>query len=166
MEHVARTTSIQHLRTRDICFSNTSWRSSTALIAIMLALTIAVPARAAGPAALVKDITAAPIRASTQSPKDLVAIGNVIYFTADDGSTGRELWRSDGTPNGTSQITDIVPGTGDASPGNLTAVGTTLFFTADDGIVGKELWKSDGTPAGTMRVADINIGQPTQPQPT
>src|SRR6185503_17410863 len=158
MDRMFRATSTHHLRAGDTRFPYASWRSSAALIAMLLALMIAVPARAAGPAVLVKDITAAVNPSLDSSPKDFVAIGNVIYFTADGGNTGRELWRSDGTSIGTLRITDIVLGPGDASPADLTAVGTTLFFTADDGIGGKELWKSDGTPAGTTRVADINIG--------
>src|SRR5687768_4499263 len=128
MERISRATGTHHPCISDLRFPYTSWRSCIVLIAI-LSLTIGVPARAAGPAVLVKDITAAVNPSLDSSPRDFVAIGNVIYFSADDGSTGQELWRSDGTSIGTSRITDIVLGPGDASPADLIAVGTTLFFT-------------------------------------
>ena len=31
------------------------------------------------------------------NPQDLVDVNGIIYFSADDGVNGRELWRSDGT---------------------------------------------------------------------
>ena len=86
------------------------------------------------------------------------AVGNTLYFRADDGINGRELWKTDGTEAGTMMVKDINSGNGDGSPGWLTAVGNTLYFRANDGGNGAELWKSDGTEAGTVMVKDINSG--------
>ena len=92
-----------------------------------------------------------------------------LFFRANDGEHGDELWKSDGTAAGTVLVKDINPG-GSGTIDNLTAVDGTLFFTADDGEHGNELWKSDGTEAGTVLVKDINPGSaygfPTAPAPT
>jgi ELWxxDGT repeat protein len=77
-----------------------------------------------------------------------------LFFEADDGIHGGELWTSDGTEAGTTMVDDISPG--GSYPGSLTDVNGSLFFAADDGIHGGELWTSDGTEAGTTMVADIN----------
>jgi ELWxxDGT repeat protein len=95
------------------------------------------------------------------SPRSLTDVGGTLFFTADDGVHGRELWKSDGTKAGTVMVKDILPGRAGyyQAPRSLTDVGGTLFFTADDGVHGQELWKSDGTKAGTVMVKDIFPGQ-------
>src|SRR5262249_46384662 len=81
-----------------------------------------------------------------------VAVGPVAYLAGDDGLTGYELWKTDGTAAGTVLVKDIYPGSAGSSLSSLTAVNSTLFFLADDGTTGWELWKSDGTGAGTVLV--------------
>lgn len=104
---------------------------------------------------MVRDIYAG---GNGSSPGELVNMNGKVFFTADDGLRGRELWRSDGTPAGTVMIKDIYTGSASSAPKNLTVVGNVLYFTADDGLRGRELWRSDGTPAGTLIVKDINPG--------
>ena len=86
------------------------------------------------------------------------SVGNTLYFIADDGTNGYELWKSDGTVNGTMMVKDINSGSGSSNLAGLTAIGNTIYFPADDGTYGSEPWKSDGTANGTMMVLDINSG--------
>ena len=86
-------------------------------------------------------------------------MNGAIYFAANDGTHGNELWKSDGTPGGTVMVKDINPGTLGSNPTSLTVVGSTLFFAATDGVHGPELWKSDGTAAGTVMVKDVYPGR-------
>jgi ELWxxDGT repeat protein len=82
-----------------------------------------------------------------------------VYFTADDGVNGRQLWRSDGTPDGTAIFLNrTAPGFG-SDIDELVVVGDQLYFRylGDNG-AGTELWKTDGTEAGTMMVKDLHPG--------
>jgi ELWxxDGT repeat protein len=88
-------------------------------------------------------------------PGSMVAIGHTLFFVADDGVHGYELWKSDGTAEGTVLVKDIAPGAEDGDPIRLTNVNGTLFFQASDGVTYKRLWKSDGTEAGTIPVKDF-----------
>ena len=65
--------------------------------------------------------------------------GDYFYFVAYDGENGSELWRSDGTENGTNMVVDANPGEGDSWPWWFTSVGDKLYFTAWDGNT-RELW--------------------------
>jgi ELWxxDGT repeat protein len=85
----------------------------------------------------------------------LTHMNGTLFFREDDGISGKELWKSDGTPEGTVMVLDINPG-GDSYAKYMTDMNGTLFFNADDGALGKELWKSDGTPEGTVMVRDID----------
>jgi ELWxxDGT repeat protein len=101
----------------------------------------------------VKDINEGLQPGPASDPRNLTECGGVLFFTARDGATGEELWKSDGMPGpGTALVKDIVPGPGSSSPSQLTNVGGTLFFT----VAGRsQLWKSDGTAAGTVLVKQL-----------
>jgi ELWxxDGT repeat protein len=90
----------------------------------------------------------------------ITALGNgLAVFAANDGTTGTELWVTDGTEGGTSLLKDIRVGTYGSSPYLPVALGdgTALFF-ANDGVHGYELWRTDGTAGGTSLLKDIRPG--------
>jgi ELWxxDGT repeat protein len=98
------------------------------------------------------------------STREIVTIGNRVYFVGVDAEHGIELWTSDGTLAGTHIVKDISAGIADSSPRNLRAIGGVLLFTAREPIHGEELWQSDGTEEGTFLVQDISPG-PTSSSP-
>jgi ELWxxDGT repeat protein len=97
-------------------------------------------------------------------PRNLANVNGTLFFSADDGVTGQELWKSNGSADGTVLVKDIFPGIDptfqrplSSYPYYLTNVNGTLFFEANDGTHGPELWESNGTSDGTVLV-DINPG--------
>ncbi len=85
----------------------------------------------------------------------LVYSNGYIYFLADDGIHGGELWRTDGTSAGTMLVRDINPGPEGSFPFNVTDVNGVLYFIAYPQEVHNELWKSDGTEVGTVHIANL-----------
>ncbi|MET0555467.1 MAG: ELWxxDGT repeat protein [Vicinamibacteria bacterium] len=89
-------------------------------------------------------------------PRAFRAAGGLVYFTADDGDTGREVWRTDGTVAGTFLLKDIAPGpdsSAEVDPFFTQVGGTVLFFVRSDMPYARRLWRTDGTTAGTVLVA-------------
>src|SRR5688572_7957493 len=105
--------------------------------------------------ALIKDINPG---SATSSISYLTNVNNTLFFAANNGTNGMELWKSNGTDAGTVIVKDIMSGIGSSSIGYLTNVNGILFFVANNGSNGTELWKSDGTDAGTVMVKDIRSG--------
>jgi ELWxxDGT repeat protein len=93
------------------------------------------------------------------SASNLLNVNGVLFFSADDGTTGLELWKSDGTLEGTVLVKDIASGPGGSTLRTPMNVGGQLLFVANDGAHGNELWRSDGTIDGTVIVKDIRTGQ-------
>jgi ELWxxDGT repeat protein len=93
----------------------------------------------------VRDLQPGP---GSSNPDGLTAVGDRVFFSADDGTNGRELWESDGTARGTRRGTDIAPGGFASIPflgynvplPSLVAANGFLFFGADDGVTGVEPW--------------------------
>ena len=70
-------------------------------------------------------------------PMNLTVAGDVLYFTADDGIHGRELWSYDG--ENASMVADIYPGQYGSNITEIVVFQDALFFGADDGTIGGEL---------------------------
>ena len=102
----------------------------------------------------------------SEVPARLTPFGDLLLFSAKEAPTGRELWVTDGTPEGTQLLKDIFPGQNDGLEyshwlyGRKWSVGPSrVLFAANDSTHGMELWASDGTPEGTAMVADIEVGK-------
>jgi ELWxxDGT repeat protein len=98
----------------------------------------------------------------SSSPGQFMAIvvGDTLYFSVNDGSSGHELWAHDTSNASTWRVAEIYSGIGHSTPGYYMAilVGDTLYFSANDGSSGHELWAHDTSNASTWRVADFNSG--------
>ncbi len=84
---------------------------------------------------------------------EMTAIGDELYFAAEDRRTGVELWRTDGTDSGTSLVADLSPGEGRSYPKSMVPLGEHVLFWADGAEEGCGLWRTDGTPEGTELVS-------------
>jgi ELWxxDGT repeat protein len=107
---------------------------------------------------MVRDINPGPSGSFPYGSSYLTNVNGTLFFAADDGAHGMELWESNGTVAGTFLVRDINSGPNGSAPESLTNVNGTLFFSAGDGTHGHELWESNGTGAGTFLVRDINPG--------
>lgn len=130
---------------------------STRYFFTFLAMTVACMLRVhAQSPTLLKDIRTG---SNSSSPYALTVIGNTIFFAANNGFNGTELYKTDGTGTNTLLVKDINPTAGTSSSCqyfvNLNGL---LVFVADNGTNGFEIWKSDGSNAGTSMVLDINPG--------
>ena len=91
-----------------------------------------------------------PVDRYSSEPENLTQFNGKIYFSArvgvreefqfdlfdlEDrpGDTGRELWVTDGTSEGTQLVADLNPGAEYSNPSNFSVVGDELLFTANNG---------------------------------
>ncbi len=106
----------------------------------------------------------------------MVEVNGTVFFAADTEGTGgsdfgTELWKTDGTSQGTELVKDIddtAAGAGSepfplafmyqVPPTVNGALGSKYLFVANDGSAGAEPWVSDGSAAGTVILKDISAG--------
>jgi ELWxxDGT repeat protein len=87
------------------------------------------------------------------------AAGGRTYFEGITAATGRELWRTDGTPEGTFLLLDATPGPAQSYGFRDFAAGDPWsYFYRHLAETGWEPWRTDGTPEGTTILADLNPG--------
>ncbi len=90
-------------------------------------------------------------------PENLTAVGSTVYFSArGQNQNNTELWKTDGTLQGTVMVKDINPGVASSNPANFCNVNGTLYFSANNGLHGRQIWKSNGTSATTTRVSTLS----------
>ncbi len=82
-----------------------------------------------------------------------VILNNELYFIASDGQSKGEIWKTDGTHNGTIKVTEFL----DAQISKLTLVNNKIYFLNQNENQ-LQVWLSDGTSKGTSLVQrDIAI---------
>lgn len=100
---------------------------------------------------------------SVDKAKNMVVAGDKqngykVFFTAQNATSGEELWVSDGTKAGTKMVKDIFPGATSSGVAWLQRFNNKVVFQAQsDTEIGTELWISDGTEVGTRMVKDIHF---------
>jgi ELWxxDGT repeat protein len=99
----------------------------------------------------IRDIHPGP---ASSEPQTLLRAGEVVVFTATDDAHGEELWRSDGTREGTFLLADLVPGPDGGSLVGLATVGEVVYFSARPDATRGQLWKTDGSIEGTLLVKE------------
>lgn len=83
--------------------------------------------------------------------------GNKVFFKGESNDELSELWVSDGTEEGTLNLTDS-SGNFINFPCGFHELNDKMYFSADIPGSGSELFVSDGTSQGTYLVKDINPG--------
>jgi ELWxxDGT repeat protein len=90
---------------------------------------------------------------STTSTVAITAAPNVVLFAGEDTSGAFNLWVTNGTAAGTSELSVAGAYQGDLSPQNLTVFGSELLFEGTDANDARNLWVTNGTAAGTSEIS-------------
>lgn len=89
------------------------------------------------------------------TPSNLVGLGDNLYFTANDGIHGKELWRTNSV--GVSMVSDLMPDEASSNPAELTVFRNMLYFVATTS-QGRSLWKTTrGTFGDETTLAHANL---------
>jgi len=93
------------------------------------------------------------------NPQRHTTVGEITVFLAGNLYQPREFWRTDGTPQGTVKLVDLIRySTADAEWPPLWHIGNRLLFLNGTPASGEELWVTDGTVDGTRMLMDISPG--------
>jgi ELWxxDGT repeat protein len=89
--------------------------------------------------------------------------GGYLYFPANNGSTGMNLWRTDGTPEGTQLVKDLSGEWPYYSIDSMGSDGYFLYFLvfrgSNNGQQFVEIWRSDGNQDGTQMLLNRSSGR-------
>ena len=110
----------------------------------------------ATPASMLVDLNSG----GDSNPNHFINLNDKIYFSANGGSVGNELYELDYVNgNQVTLVKDINSlGSGSSDPGEKIIFNNKIYFVARSVLQGRELWESDGTNAGTQLVLDLNPG--------
>ena len=87
-----------------------------------------------------------------------IVVRDTLYFSANDGIHGAELWAYDMTTDSTRIVADINPGQNASFPGYWLVLvhEDVIYFDAADPSHGRELWAHNTVNGSTWLVANIN----------
>ena len=105
---------------------------------------------------LLKDINSG---TGSSFPRCMASINSKVYFQADDGTRGSELWKTDGTTSGTEFVKAFKTGSDSGYPCYFTELGNKMIFQADTVAFGSEIHvmqSNEQVWLGTIK--DINPG--------
>lgn len=77
--------------------------------------------------------------------------GELYFSTSETNNQDYELWKTDGTPEGTVQVKDINPN-GSSSPNNFHIIKDRLLFHTNIG--GGDIWSTDGSEENTINLTN------------
>lgn len=105
------------------------------VVAAALLLALVAPAAASADRLTVRGtqvFTSVTRDTPTEFGNEIVSFNGFVYFSANDDVHGNELWRTDGTNEGTTLVGDLHPGlpSTNSNPKRLTVVGDRLYFNA------------------------------------
>ncbi len=89
---------------------------------------------------------------------NLATLGERVVFAGGGGAAPLEPFISDGTPAGTTRLSELPSGAAPVNPRWFTPFNGRVFFVAGDAERGVELWSTDGSSRGTTRFADLVPG--------
>lgn len=95
---------------------------------------------------------------STPSINNIGRMGimnGTLYYSANDGTTGVELFKYTGT-GAPSLVADIEPGSAGSFPASFVTVNGKSYFSALKTGFGRELWSYDPATGNAQRLSDIN----------
>jgi ELWxxDGT repeat protein len=92
----------------------------------------------------------------SSQPSNLTNVNGTLFFFADDGAHGRELWKSNGTSAGTALVKDARPGpSANYVASTPTALnGKLIYSQVDSTTYENSVWVSDGSVTGTHKLAN------------
>jgi ELWxxDGT repeat protein len=88
-----------------------------------------------------------------------VVMGSRGYFVGNDGSSGVQVWSTDGTSAGTTLAANLGASGSTAGPVLLGSTGSLLFFTMTDPAGALQLYATDGTSVGTVALTALTTSR-------
>ncbi|MBP6679844.1 MAG: T9SS type A sorting domain-containing protein [Saprospiraceae bacterium] len=101
----------------------------------------------------------------SSDPWYIVSDGTKAVFAASSSATDRELYETDGSPEGTKLVVDLNAGEEGSNPNHLVIAGKNVFFFATTPQTGYELYKYELEPSSDTQLQQVSFEGKIYPQP-